>query len=297
MGPLDRNPVDLPRHHVRGAVAAARVGGPGRGEPAVDPLGPPQAELQDGIVAGRQPQARRLGGDQRLEVDQVEQGRLQELGDEQGAAHPHQRLLAEDHRPLGHGVEVAAEAQGAEVIQEPRLEERPAVVALDPRQIVEVLVLEPQALHVFDGGLEPAGHGEAAAERVLAEGEMEARPLLRRPRLPIAIGHGELVEIGEEGERIAVDAGEVAHVRRPHAGGLPTGKPLVDNQEGTSGNAGTSGTAAGPEILIGTPFRHVELAAAIRIARSPLFRAGRHPFLMGLLAVRSRRFRDPRRTS
>jgi len=55
--PLDRDAVDLPRQHVRGAVAAAGVGGPGRGEAAVDPLSPSQAELQDGVVPGRQAQA------------------------------------------------------------------------------------------------------------------------------------------------------------------------------------------------------------------------------------------------
>ena len=78
---------------------------------------------------GGEHDARRLGRDQRLEVDDVEQRRLDELRLQQRAPHAHQRLVGEDDRPLGHRVHVAGEAQRGQLAQERRVEQRTAVVA------------------------------------------------------------------------------------------------------------------------------------------------------------------------
>ena len=94
-------------------------------QPAVEALRPAQAELDDRVAACREPQPRRLRGDQRLEVDEVEQRGLDELGVQDRPAHADERLVREHDRPLGHRVDVAGEAQLAEQPQEGVLEERP----------------------------------------------------------------------------------------------------------------------------------------------------------------------------
>ena len=58
---------------------AADEGGPARGQRPVYPLGAAQPELQHRVVASRGADARRLGGHEGLEVDHVEERRLQDL--------------------------------------------------------------------------------------------------------------------------------------------------------------------------------------------------------------------------
>jgi hypothetical protein len=215
VGPLDRDAEQLPGEDVRGGIAAAHPGGPGRGERAVDPLRTAQAELAHVVLPRREADARRLGGDERLEIDQVEQRGLQELAEDDGAGHPEHGLLREHDRPFRHGVDVAAEGEIPEGVQKALLEERGAVVALQAREVFEVTFGKVEALDVLDGELEPAGHGEPAAEGGLAEEEVERRLLPVRARLPVGVGHGELVEIREERQRILVDAAENAQGEIP----------------------------------------------------------------------------------
>ena len=50
------------------------------------------------------------------------------------------------------------------------------------------------------GGLQPGGDGVAALERGPAEKQVEHRGLLVPAQRVVAAGHGELVQIGEQGE-------------------------------------------------------------------------------------------------
>ena len=71
VGAAHRDAEEPAGEHVRGGVAAADVGRAGGREPAVDALGAAQAELEDRRrrrAARHDP--RRLGRDQRLEVDE-----------------------------------------------------------------------------------------------------------------------------------------------------------------------------------------------------------------------------------
>ncbi len=98
-------------------------------EAAVRALRAAQTEF-DHLVAPRgERDPRGLGRDQRLEVDEVEERRLYELRVEDRPPHADEGLVGEDDRALGHGVDVTAEAELAELAQEGRVEERSAVVA------------------------------------------------------------------------------------------------------------------------------------------------------------------------
>ena len=96
-------PNSLSGQHVQVDVAAADVGGPRGRDAAVDALGPPQAELDHLVALGGQADARGLGGDERLEVDEVQERRLEQLALEQRPLHADQRLVGEDDRAFGDG--------------------------------------------------------------------------------------------------------------------------------------------------------------------------------------------------
>ena len=86
--PPYRDAVALAGGHVGGALHAADVGGAGGRQRAVLALGAAQPELQHRPAAGRLHDARRLGGDQGLEVDHVEQHALDQLRLGQARGHP-----------------------------------------------------------------------------------------------------------------------------------------------------------------------------------------------------------------
>src|SRR5436309_15594586 len=98
------------------------------------------------------------------------------------------------------------------MIEEDQVEWGPAVGALQTPQVLDVVVAEVEALDVLHGEGETAGHGEAAAEGVPAKREVKRRLLRRRALLPVGIGHGELIEVVDERQRVLVDAVENAQI-------------------------------------------------------------------------------------
>jgi hypothetical protein len=103
-------------------------------------------------------------------------------------------------------VDVAAEGEAAEVLEELIVEQRLAVVAGEGGEVVEIAEVEAERLEVLEGRLQSAGDREAPAEGVLPEGEREARLLPRRAGLEVAERHRELVEIRQQRQRWAVGA-------------------------------------------------------------------------------------------
>ena len=213
-----RQAEEASREHVRGRGDAAHVGRARGAEAAVGALRPPQAEV-DHLVAPRgEADPGGLGRDQRLEVDEVEERRLDELRVEDRPPHADEGLVGEHDRALGDRVDVAAQAQLAQLAQEGRVEERPAVVAEEAAQVGDVLGREVEAGQVVESAGEAAGHREAAAEGVSPEEEVEHGLLLRPARVTVGLGHGQLVQVRREGERGPVDVGEMRHASH-HATG------------------------------------------------------------------------------
>ena len=62
-----------------------------------------------------------------------------------------------------------------------------------------VLLVEAQVLNVLDDLLQAGGNGKAAPVGHGAEKNVEVADLIRHAGLKIAVGHGELVEIAEQG--------------------------------------------------------------------------------------------------
>lgn len=90
------NVVELARKHVGNRRASAHIGSPRRGHGAIGALRATQAKLRNRTSLGCPTDACGLGGDERLEVDAVENGGFQELALQQRPRHAHKRFARKD---------------------------------------------------------------------------------------------------------------------------------------------------------------------------------------------------------
>lgn len=135
-------------HLARKDVGRGAAAGDQRGARAVEArvraLGAAQAELHDQVALRGLADARRLGGDERLVVDDVEHRRLDELGLEDRGLDAQQGFVGEDHRALGHGVDLAREAEVLQVVEELLVKQ------VQRAQIGDVLRVKVQVFDVVD---------------------------------------------------------------------------------------------------------------------------------------------------
>ena len=212
-----RDPVEPAGERVRGRVAAADVGGPARGEAAVDPLGAAQPELDHRLAARGEADAGRLRRDERLEVHDREERRLEEHARDDRAGDAHERLVREDDRALRHRVHVDVELEsprarrGSRARRAARRRRRAARRGTrgPPRRSASCSTRSTTCSS-------PAATREAAVERVLAERERRTQASrAAMPLLPGGVRHRQLVEVGEQRERRAVELRWDGHARPP----------------------------------------------------------------------------------
>ena len=101
--------------------------------------------------------------------------------------------FGEHGRPLRYGVNIAGEAEGAQIFQKFLAENALAA------QVRNVLLVKVQILDVFDELLEARRDGKAAAVRDRAEINVKIGDAIFEAGLEIAVAHGQLVEIAEHG--------------------------------------------------------------------------------------------------
>ena len=203
----DGEAMDFGGEDAGSAGAAADKGCAAGGQSAVNALRAAQAKLDDGVAAGGQADAGGFGGDERLEVEEVEQRGFEELRLKNGALDAQERFVRENNGAFGDRVHVAGETQIAQEAEEGRIEQRLAVSPWNRGEESEVGFGEMEVAEVFDGGGQAGGNGEPASEGGLAKREVEDSLFVGRARLPVGAGHGELVEVGEEGEGGAMGGG------------------------------------------------------------------------------------------
>ena len=211
VGSSDGNAEESAGEYVRRRRTAADVGRPARPQRAVDPLCPAQAELQHRFAACGHDHPRGLRRHQRLKVDDVQQGGLEQLGLDQRPLNPKQRLVREDDRSLGNAVEIASEAQLAEIVEKRRLKERPSVVAAKRGQIGEVIALKTQIRHKLHRRGQAGCDRKSAVEGMLAKEQVENSLVILFSGLPMAVGHRELIQIGQQAQRRSVGCRKYAH--------------------------------------------------------------------------------------
>ena len=155
-------------------------------------VGAAEAEIDEEPALRGKHHARRLGGDQRLEVEEIHDPRLDELGERQRRGDAEDRLVGEEESALRHGVDVAGEAEAGEIVdkapREPAGRGEPVEIALREVEVFE------EGEHLVETG----GDQKTALARQPPHEELEHR------RLGLAMGeirfhHVELIEIGHQG--------------------------------------------------------------------------------------------------
>ena len=193
----DGNAVTAPGKHIRRGRAAGNVARAGDGQTAIGTLGAAQAKLGDGTAVRRQHHTCRLGGDERLEADDVEQRRLEQLALQRRTGDAHHGLARKDELTLGHGVNVHVRAKVAQVVEECGFKHRTAGGSLKRGEVLDILGRKAQILDEL-GELGGAAHdGVRAAKRMVTVKRRKTTLLIGFTALPKALGHSELVQIGE----------------------------------------------------------------------------------------------------
>ena len=106
--------------------------------------------------------------------------------------------MREHHSAFGHGIDIHTQRERAQVIQKRGLEQPAPAGRIKACQVLHVLGAEPESFYELGELIHAAGDSVAAAERIVAEIRMEARLRGALPRFPIALGHGQLIQVGEQ---------------------------------------------------------------------------------------------------
>ena len=197
VGAKDGDAVTAPGKHVRRGRAAGNVARAGDGQTAIGTLGAAQAKLGDRTAIRRQHHACRLGGDERLEADDVEQRRLEQLALQRRTGDAHHGLARKNKLALGHGVNVHVRVEVAQIVEECGFKHRTAGGSLKRGEVLDVLRRKAQILDQL-GELGGTAHdGVRAAKRMVTVKRGKTTLLIGLAALPQALGHSELVQIGE----------------------------------------------------------------------------------------------------
>ena len=148
-----------------------------------------------------------------MEVDQIEQRRLDELTLNKRPLDADQRLGREDKRAFRDRIDLAAEGHGLQRVKKCRVEQGLAIRATHLGQKGGVFRLEPKMAQKIHHILKATGDAEAAPKRIVTEEQVEDGFPVCESGLPIAIRHGELVEIGQQSQGGPVQPGRNFHDR------------------------------------------------------------------------------------
>ncbi len=120
-GAEDRNVIELAGQYRRCAAEARQVRCTCRQQARLSAMGPAQPEIHKQLARCSQHTAHGLGCDQGLKVQQIDYARFHELRLRDRRCHTQDRLVREEHRAFRHRMDVALEAEVAEIIDELRV--------------------------------------------------------------------------------------------------------------------------------------------------------------------------------
>ena len=149
-----------------------------------------ETEIDQQLARRGEDAARRLGGDQRLEMQNVDEPGLDELRLRQRRGDAQDRFAGEKRRAFRHGVHIAGKAKRREIIEHVLSE---AAGALEPCDVGRG---EAQIFQIVERLLEAGGEQKSAPPRQRAHEKLEHRGL-REASIQIGLDHVELVEVGE----------------------------------------------------------------------------------------------------
>ncbi|MGA7993708.1 MAG: hypothetical protein WCA28_02230 [Bradyrhizobium sp.] len=163
----NRNAEVFPCKDRRRPVKSRQIAGARSHQPRLRAMGPSQPEIDQLLAWGCKDHSRRLGGDHRLKVEDVDKAGFDQLRLRQRRDHPNDRLVGEEDGAFRHGIDVAAEAQTREVIEE---SVRKAIVLPEP---FDLFVRKLQVLKKVEGLFQSCRHEEASASWKPTHEELE----------------------------------------------------------------------------------------------------------------------------
>jgi hypothetical protein len=107
----------------------------------------------------------------------------------------------ENQSPLRNSVDVTHEPSASQVLEERGVEERLPEPIRKTGKVISVGLIKRKVVKEFDRRAQPCGDREPAIEGRRSKKQVKGTFTLREARLPIAICHGQFVEIGEQRER------------------------------------------------------------------------------------------------
>ncbi len=124
VGSFDGNSKVHAGEDVGGCRTSAKVGGAAGAHSSVRSLGSPKAELENGIPVGGITKARGIGGDESLEIDDVEQGGFDQLALNERSTDTDDGLVGEGEFSFRECIDLELPIQVSEVIEIAFTEER-----------------------------------------------------------------------------------------------------------------------------------------------------------------------------
>jgi len=203
VGTGDRDAVALASKNVGGCGAATDVSSTAGSEGTVQALSTAETKLEHGLAEARSADTSRLGGNEGAKVDHAEQGSLDELSLQDGTLHTNKRLEREDDSTLRNSVDIEGErAHVDEVLEESRVEEGLAVVALECGEVVDVRLGETQSVEPLNCRLETRADGVTTIERLVTIEDVEDGLGVGTTTLPVTLSHGQLIKIGQQAQTL-----------------------------------------------------------------------------------------------
>src|SRR6185437_8076579 len=184
-------------------------------EPTIDSLRAAQSEFQNWIALCRQADPRGFCRDQRLKIEKRQQRCLDDLPLKDRSLHANQGLVREGNRSLRQRIDVAGEFHLPKVIEKASVKQRLSIGAGQRPEIIRILRAKAQALQKFDDIMQPTGDAEAAVEGIVSIAQTKDRLALPQPQLPVAISHGQLIQIGEQRQGMPVNLLKDGHESSP----------------------------------------------------------------------------------
>ena len=187
----DRNSEIFPCKNRRRSGKSRQITGARGHQPGLRSMRPPQPEIDQLLARCRKDHSRRLGGDQRLKVEDVDKAGFDQLRLRKRRGHPNDRFVGEENGAFRHGIDVAGEAQAPEVIEEPV---REPIVLPKP---IDLFLRELQVLKKVEGLLESCRHEEASASWKPTHEELEYGRI-RLAMIQICLKHVQLIQISQQ---------------------------------------------------------------------------------------------------
>ena len=205
-------------------VKSRQIAGARGHQPGLRSMRPSQPEIDQLLAGCCKDHSRRLGGDHRLKVEDVDKAGFDQLRLRKRRGHPNDRFVSKEDGAFRHGIDVAGEAQTREVIEESI---RKPIVLPEP---IDLFVRELQVLEKVERLLQSCRHEEASARWKPTHEELEYSRICLA-MVQVRLKHVQLIQIGQQRacRRIHVGQSRLRWHQTPGYQPCPCGEDNLDS--------------------------------------------------------------------